>query len=272
MAAIDVYTAISAIITAPVRTWQQDDGTGNDGLDDRHRRAATVCSFSTCPVRWTCLPRRMCRPASMPIGCRWSPAARPDPQFVRRAADARTRHRSSRMPEPIDTLLVAGSPHAAGPARWPVVDWLRRTAARRAALWIGVQRRVLAGGGRSARRSAGHHPLGGRRPDRERFPAGHARVDAIHVRDGKLRTAAGVTAGLDLALALVEEDLGAERSRGGSRRSSSCSSSAGRPDAVQPQGRRQPWPAGPRCRRCSVGWPPIRRATIASRSLPAHAA
>jgi transcriptional regulator GlxA family with amidase domain len=28
------------------------------------------------------------------------------------------------------------------------------------------------------------------------------------VRDGKLRTAAGVTAGLDLALALVEEDLG----------------------------------------------------------------
>jgi transcriptional regulator GlxA family with amidase domain len=33
-------------------------------------------------------------------------------------------------------------------------------------------------------------------------------MDAIHVRDGKLRTAAGVTAGLDLALALVEEDLG----------------------------------------------------------------
>jgi transcriptional regulator GlxA family with amidase domain len=33
-------------------------------------------------------------------------------------------------------------------------------------------------------------------------------MDAIHVRDGRLRTAAGVTAGLDLALALVEEDLG----------------------------------------------------------------
>ena len=33
-------------------------------------------------------------------------------------------------------------------------------------------------------------------------------ADAIHVRDGRLRTAAGVTAGLDLALALVEEDLG----------------------------------------------------------------
>lgn len=34
--------------------------------------------------------------------------------------------------------------------------------------------------------------------------------DAIYVTDGKLRTAAGVTAGLDLALALVEEDLGRE--------------------------------------------------------------
>lgn len=32
--------------------------------------------------------------------------------------------------------------------------------------------------------------------------------DALHVTDGKLRTAAGVTAGLDLALSLVEEDLG----------------------------------------------------------------
>jgi transcriptional regulator GlxA family with amidase domain len=32
--------------------------------------------------------------------------------------------------------------------------------------------------------------------------------DALYVKDGKLRTAAGVTAGMDLALALVEEDLG----------------------------------------------------------------
>ena len=31
-------------------------------------------------------------------------------------------------------------------------------------------------------------------------------ADAIHISDGRLRTAAGVTAGLDMALALVEED------------------------------------------------------------------
>jgi transcriptional regulator GlxA family with amidase domain len=48
----------------------------------------------------------------------------------------------------------------------------------------------------------------------ERLQTKHPKVivepDAIRIRDGKLRTAAGVTAGLDLALALVEEDLGRE--------------------------------------------------------------
>jgi len=46
-----------------------------------------------------------------------------------------------------------------------------------------------------------------------RYPALHVEEDALYVRDGKLRTAAGVTAGLDLALALVEEDLGHEVAR-----------------------------------------------------------
>ena len=57
--------------------------------------------------------------------------------------------------------------------------------------------------------------------DGERSPTGHAapiwlgaspplRVesDPIFVRDGSVWTSAGVTAGIDLALALVEEDLG----------------------------------------------------------------
>jgi transcriptional regulator GlxA family with amidase domain len=43
-----------------------------------------------------------------------------------------------------------------------------------------------------------------------RFPSLEVDTDAIHVRDGKVRTAAGVTAGLDMALALVQEDLGRE--------------------------------------------------------------
>lgn len=40
------------------------------------------------------------------------------------------------------------------------------------------------------------------------FPRVEVDADAIHVRDGKMATSAGITAGMDLALALVEEDLG----------------------------------------------------------------
>lgn len=40
------------------------------------------------------------------------------------------------------------------------------------------------------------------------FPKVRIEPDAIYVRDGKFWTSAGITAGMDLALALVEEDLG----------------------------------------------------------------
>jgi transcriptional regulator GlxA family with amidase domain len=40
------------------------------------------------------------------------------------------------------------------------------------------------------------------------FPAAHVEHDRIHARDGALVTSAGVTAGIDLALALVAEDHG----------------------------------------------------------------
>ncbi len=46
-----------------------------------------------------------------------------------------------------------------------------------------------------------------------RFPAVEVDADAIFVRDGNLYSSAGVTAGVDLALALVEEDHGAEVAR-----------------------------------------------------------
>ncbi|NIF31728.1 helix-turn-helix domain-containing protein [Enterobacter sp. Cy-643] len=43
-----------------------------------------------------------------------------------------------------------------------------------------------------------------------RYPETEVTADALYVMDGALRTAAGVTSGLDLALRLVEEDLGRE--------------------------------------------------------------
>lgn len=42
------------------------------------------------------------------------------------------------------------------------------------------------------------------------YPEVRVDADALYVADGRLRTAAGVTSGLDLALRLVEEDLGRE--------------------------------------------------------------
>jgi transcriptional regulator GlxA family with amidase domain len=45
------------------------------------------------------------------------------------------------------------------------------------------------------------------------FPAVTVEADPIFVRDGDVWTSAGVTAGMDLALALVEDDLGADVAR-----------------------------------------------------------
>ena len=44
----------------------------------------------------------------------------------------------------------------------------------------------------------------------ERYPEVSVEADPIYVRDGELVTSAGVTAGIDLALSLVEEDHGRE--------------------------------------------------------------
>jgi transcriptional regulator GlxA family with amidase domain len=46
-----------------------------------------------------------------------------------------------------------------------------------------------------------------------RYPRTTVDLDAIYVRDGRVYTSAGVSAGIDLALALVEEDYGAGLSR-----------------------------------------------------------
>ena len=43
---------------------------------------------------------------------------------------------------------------------------------------------------------------------RQRYPAVQVQDDAIYVKDGKLYTSAGITAGIDLSLSLVDEDLG----------------------------------------------------------------
>jgi transcriptional regulator GlxA family with amidase domain len=43
----------------------------------------------------------------------------------------------------------------------------------------------------------------------QRFPNVRVEADRIHVKDGNVWTSAGITAGIDLALAMIEENLGA---------------------------------------------------------------
>ena len=110
---------------------------------------------------------------------------------------------------PIDVLVVVGgdgTPAAMRDAR--LLAWLRRAAsrsARVASVCSGAF--VLAEAGLLDGRRATTHwsvcdALAERYPDVEVDP------DPIYVRDGDVWTSAGVTAGMDLALAMVEEDLG----------------------------------------------------------------
>jgi len=113
--------------------------------------------------------------------------------------------------DPIDTLLVAGCPHAEEtPMDGAVIDWLRLQAplARRYGSVCSGAFFLASAGLLDGRRVTTHWAVGEKLA--ERFPNVTVDADAIHVSDGPVRTAAGVTAGLDLALSLVEEDLGRE--------------------------------------------------------------
>ena len=111
----------------------------------------------------------------------------------------------------IDTLLVAGSPDIGDMDSQPALaEWLRRqsrSVRRFGSVCTGAF--VLAAAGLlDGRRVATHWNAAARLA--AACPLAHVEADAIHVRDGKLFTSAGVTAGMDLALAMVEEDHGRE--------------------------------------------------------------
>jgi transcriptional regulator GlxA family with amidase domain len=110
-----------------------------------------------------------------------------------------------------DTLLVAGAPHAARLAlSAPVLRWLRASSgkARRYGSVCTGAFALAAAGLLDGRRVTTHWAAA--QSLMTDYPNITVELDALHVRDGKLRTAAGVTAGMDLALALVEEDLGSD--------------------------------------------------------------
>jgi len=118
-----------------------------------------------------------------------------------------------------DTLLVAGGPGADDASSdVPLVTWLRGAAARVRRLGsVCTGAMILAAAGLlDGKRATTHWASCSRLA--ERYPKIKVETDPIFVRDGRVYTSAGVTAGMDLALALVEQDFGREVAAGIARR------------------------------------------------------
>ena len=113
---------------------------------------------------------------------------------------------------PFDTLVIGGAtiPEPSTPG---LVAFLRdapRRHRRIAAVCVGAF--VLAEAGLLDGRHATTHWLHARDLQRQ-FPKVKMDEDRIFINDGPIWTSAGMTAGLDLVLALVDNDLGAEAAK-----------------------------------------------------------
>ena len=114
----------------------------------------------------------------------------------------------SETPPALDTLIVAGGAGAQQAAEDPeLIEWLasasasaRRTASVCTGAFLLARAGLLDG-----RRATTHWAAAGELA--RCHPAVEVDPDPIFVRDGSIWTSAGVSAGMDLALALVEEDL-----------------------------------------------------------------
>lgn len=123
------------------------------------------------------------------------------------------------LPEELDTLIVAGGHGSARAFVEPRILAAVRAGAARARRTCSVCTGafVLAAAGLLDGRRATTH--WGSADDLARlFPEVDVDPDPIFVRDGDVWTSAGVTAGMDLALALVEDDLGRDLALEVSRR------------------------------------------------------
>jgi transcriptional regulator GlxA family with amidase domain len=115
-------------------------------------------------------------------------------------------------PREVDTLLVAGGIGRKVLEDSELVAALPRLAgARRIGSVCGGAFLLAAAGLLDGRRVTTH--WAGCEDLARRYPALLVEPDRIYVRDGNVVTSAGVTAGIDLALALVEDDHGAEVAR-----------------------------------------------------------
>ncbi len=109
--------------------------------------------------------------------------------------------------EPIDTLLIPGGAEVLALDEVCIAWLLEKTACARRVASVCTGAFMLAKMGLLDGKRATTHWQGCERL-KQLAPTALVEPDAIFTRDGNLYTSAGVTAGIDLALHLVEEDLG----------------------------------------------------------------
>ena len=115
-----------------------------------------------------------------------------------------------------DTLLVGSPPDLRTPSP-QMVSFLRRalTNTRRiASICVGAF--ILGEAGLLDGRRATTHWLFAKDLQR-RYPKATVEVDRIFIADGQVWTSAGMTAGMDMALSLVERDIGSQKTRDAAR-------------------------------------------------------
>ena len=118
-------------------------------------------------------------------------------------------HPLSAVDAALDTLVIAGGEGVAAAATdTALIDWVRERAkqSRRTASVCTGAFLLAASGMLDGRRAVTHWAFCAELA--RRFPAIRVEPDRIFIQDGQVWTSAGVTSGIDLALALVEEDLG----------------------------------------------------------------
>jgi transcriptional regulator GlxA family with amidase domain len=113
---------------------------------------------------------------------------------------------------PFDTVMISGGDGTRSLGELSrIVEWLRRVEVRRPTSVCSGAYLLAEAGLLDGRRATTHWS---RTDDfARRYPRVKLDADRIFIRDGEVWTSAGITAGIDLALALIEDDLGADVAR-----------------------------------------------------------
>ena len=121
-----------------------------------------------------------------------------------------SQHYYQEFTKPVDTLLVIGGRGAMRPHDKNLLSWIRARHVRsRRTGSVCTGAFLLAATGLLQGRKVTTHWQNCDQLSRE-YPGIDVQRDPIFVRDGPFYSSAGITAGIDLSLALVEEDLGTQ--------------------------------------------------------------